>query len=119
MGKDWVVDPINWPNQLVPEPFPVVTMGCFVAAVRLLLLLPAAFMEWALNWAMFCARLDVPYLVIAFDAEAAAALHMHGIPVHDASTEPGVPSLPDIRMDFAVLRQMVSDLRGLQRIMHD
>jgi hypothetical protein len=86
-----------------------------VDAVSFLLLL-AAYSDWALNWSLFCARLEVPHLVIAFDAEAAAALHMHGVMVHDASTAAGIPALPDMRMDLAALRHMVSAGQCLQTV---
>ncbi|WIA31779.1 hypothetical protein OEZ86_002651 [Tetradesmus obliquus] len=42
-------------------------------------------MRWALNWAAICSSFKVKHLVIAFDRDAAAALQLNGILVHDAS----------------------------------
>ncbi|WIA11651.1 hypothetical protein OEZ85_011753 [Tetradesmus obliquus] len=42
-------------------------------------------MRWALNWAAICSSIKVKHLVIAFDRDAAAALQLNGILVHDAS----------------------------------
>jgi hypothetical protein len=65
--------------------------------------------KWALNWAAICSSINAKHIVVAFDRDAAAALQLNGVLVHDASgAAAALPASTRFRETPALFRLMVS-----------